>query len=405
MKMIDIVQYGSQAFPKDSKLRHAGSTKRELTGIIFAIKKCYKNLWGRKFVLFTDHVALVYLFRQRDCPPLLLRWRDLLVTLDFETVHWPGIKHTTADTLSRPREVMSLNAIDFVMEGKIDPGTTAERKRIIAESHNEGHFGRDQVYLNLWHKGYYWKGMRQDIIEEVGSCTPCLHYVVVKAGYHPLKSIVAVRPLDHTAVDLIVEIPVSKNGYRHIMVYLDIATRFLWLVPLKDKKQTSILEALVKIHATFGNPRIQQMDNGKEFKNRIMTKLPELNHIEYRYISSYHHRGNGAVERANRDISLSLKKTCDGALDDWDRHLPYLQFYLNTRILNRIGTSPFVLMFGREPNGSMDIDSTKMVTEDDIKRIEEHWMLMNQVVYQATAERVDIAQEKKRKSFDDYSLV
>ena len=77
-----------------------------------------------------------------------------------------------------------------------------------------------------------------------------------------------------------------------------------------------------------------------------------------------------------------------------------MQYSLNTRILQRTGTSPFVLMFGREPNGKMHFNSTKLITDEDIKRIKDHWEHMNNLVYPATRERVELAQKDKVQTFN-----
>jgi hypothetical protein len=58
---LEVIRYGSVAI-KSHTLTHASPTMRELAGVIFAIKKCYNKLQGRRFTIFTDHSALVYLF-------------------------------------------------------------------------------------------------------------------------------------------------------------------------------------------------------------------------------------------------------------------------------------------------------------------------------------------------------
>jgi hypothetical protein len=77
---IDVIRYGSVAV-KSHTLTHAAPTMRELAGVIFAIKKCCTQLQGRKFTIFTDHSALVWLFNACTTDHKLQRWRDILMSL------------------------------------------------------------------------------------------------------------------------------------------------------------------------------------------------------------------------------------------------------------------------------------------------------------------------------------
>jgi hypothetical protein len=83
---IDVIRYGWVAV-KSHTLTHAAPTMRELTGVIFAIKKCFTQLQGRKFTIFTDHSALVWLFNACTTDHKLQRWADILMSLDFQVVH------------------------------------------------------------------------------------------------------------------------------------------------------------------------------------------------------------------------------------------------------------------------------------------------------------------------------
>ena len=90
---VEIIEFASKALPESAK--HGSATYRELLAMIFAIKK-----FG-KFLIFTDHRALVYLFDKKQTSPLALRWIDYLANFDVEVVHRRGADNIVADTLSR----------------------------------------------------------------------------------------------------------------------------------------------------------------------------------------------------------------------------------------------------------------------------------------------------------------
>lgn len=51
--------------------QHYPVTKKELLGVMFALKKFHKYLWGNKFTLYNDHKALTYIHTQKELNPML----------------------------------------------------------------------------------------------------------------------------------------------------------------------------------------------------------------------------------------------------------------------------------------------------------------------------------------------
>ncbi len=81
--------------------RNYSATKRELLGLIFALRKLRFYLSGRKFHMYTDHKALTYMFEQKKLTDMLERWLDELLEFDFTVSHIPGILNVLPDCLSR----------------------------------------------------------------------------------------------------------------------------------------------------------------------------------------------------------------------------------------------------------------------------------------------------------------
>ena len=81
--------------------RHYCVTRRELLAVVKAVKHFHVYLYGRKFLLRTDHAALRWLLGFRQPEGQVARWIESLQQYDFTVEHRPGAKHGNADALSR----------------------------------------------------------------------------------------------------------------------------------------------------------------------------------------------------------------------------------------------------------------------------------------------------------------
>lgn len=69
--------------------------------IVSAVKKFQAYLYGRTFVLETDHQPLVYLNRSKISNGRLMRWAIFLQSYNFTIHAIKGIDNVGADFLSR----------------------------------------------------------------------------------------------------------------------------------------------------------------------------------------------------------------------------------------------------------------------------------------------------------------
>ncbi|KAK9119024.1 hypothetical protein Scep_017117 [Stephania cephalantha] len=73
----------------------------ELAAVVFALKAWRHYLYGERFILYTDHQSLRYIFTQRDLNCVRRRWLELLKDYDFTIEYHPGKANVVADALSR----------------------------------------------------------------------------------------------------------------------------------------------------------------------------------------------------------------------------------------------------------------------------------------------------------------
>jgi len=90
--------YASRTLSKSE--RKYDTTKKELLAVVYSLQ--YRQyIFGRHFVVRTDHTALSWLRRTPEPMPQLARWLTFIEEFDFEIVHRSGSKHQNVDTLSR----------------------------------------------------------------------------------------------------------------------------------------------------------------------------------------------------------------------------------------------------------------------------------------------------------------
>lgn len=84
----------------DTQKRYS-AIQKELLAVVEAIKAFRVYLYGRFFILITDHKPLCYLFNMKDCGSRLFRQRMELLDYNFKILHRPGAQNHVADALSR----------------------------------------------------------------------------------------------------------------------------------------------------------------------------------------------------------------------------------------------------------------------------------------------------------------
>ena len=94
-----VIAYASRLLK--SSERKYGVLQKEALGIVWSLKHFYPYLYGRHFLVITDHRPLKWLKTMTAPNNLFARWISEIQSYDFEVKHRPGRLHSNADTLSR----------------------------------------------------------------------------------------------------------------------------------------------------------------------------------------------------------------------------------------------------------------------------------------------------------------
>ena len=93
-----IVFASRKLLPREEKL---STTEKECLGVVWAVEVFRYYIYGRRFILETDHNPLVWLNKVRDKSRKLLRWSLTLQEYEMEIRHKKGSENGNVDALSR----------------------------------------------------------------------------------------------------------------------------------------------------------------------------------------------------------------------------------------------------------------------------------------------------------------
>jgi transposase InsO family protein len=404
--------------------KNYGATKRELLGIIFALKSFHNYLCGRHFTLFTDHKALTALFTVKRLSYVLQDWLDTLLQYDFDCVHRPGVQMIMPDTLSRIfdddgghdeleddggatriikvmkikresqdsdnallqaaepddndlrplRKPIKLNELARYPERELAAfinerfektcPPVKQREELVNRRHTEAHFGAEALFRTLWREGYFWPGMRSDCAERVSKCRSCIQYNIGREGFHPVRSLTADQPFDHIAVDSM-ELPAaSRDGYKYVLILVDVLTRYLITRPLKTLSMDEMARTLEEIFTLFGPPKIMQSDNGSEYVNALVAELCIKANVEHRTAAPRNPRANGLAETYVGVAKKVLKKVLSGNLDGWNDALAPMTLGINKNDGKLSKTAAFTMFYARAANPWTDYTLASVLGPD-----------------------------------------
>ena len=94
-----VIAYAARALSKAE--RNYSTTRKELLALVWGTEHFETFLYGRRFLVRTDHSALQWLRNFKNPRGQVARWLERLSDFDFEVEHRPGQLHGNADGLSR----------------------------------------------------------------------------------------------------------------------------------------------------------------------------------------------------------------------------------------------------------------------------------------------------------------
>jgi hypothetical protein len=308
------------------------------------------------------------------------KWRDLIAYLgDPET---PEISDAERKDMAYRAEHFFvrdglLYLRSFWRRNNKDPRKKIERLVIpdslryflLAQLHDSpsgAHMGSGRVSFAL-RRRYYWPGIDREVREYVKTCPNCQR---AKATRQRRAGLLQPKGWDRPgalSVDLQGPFPKS-HGFNMVLTIKDVFLGLTVLVPLNSDKNNgtdaahvadAIFTHWVKY---FGVPRIILTDRGPQFVADLFERFCKRLGIDHKLTATYHPQTNSQAERQHGFHTPLIKAFCEGNPHAWSRFLPYLQFGVNSSVMEGYGISPLEAMSGYEPLLPSDL---YLLPEDD----------------------------------------
>ncbi len=398
--------------------------EREILSLIHAIKAWDVYLRHSKFTLITDHCPLTFLQSQKNMTDRLWRWVSMLQQYNFE-IKWKPGKTNVADPISRRPDYVSMllalrsrkdpaaaamaqkqdtifkdikqgyvldpyfrnksntrkynlvNGIYYAGDKVVVPESAQLRNRILYEAHDTpyaGHLGVPKTVDKILQLGYTWPGLRTYVNKYVKSCVSCQRNKNSTQKPAGLLQFITIpeAPWLVVAVDMIAELPLTKNGYNAIVVFVDHLTKMVHFVPTVTTLDAQGYAKLFRDHVfkLHGIPEKVISDRGVQFVNNFIRALYAYVGTKAAPSTAFHPQTNGQTEVTNRILEQMLRHFVSSTQDDWDEYLACAEFAYNSSKHSSTGEIPFELNYGylpRTPFHAFNLDKPLPVQVDKAK--------------------------------------
>ena len=276
----------------------------------------------------------------------------------FTILHRPGKLQGHVDALSR----LPTENLLFTIEGKIKvPEKKAES--IIEEVHRQGHLGEHKTW-KAFNRKYFTPSGKQKCREIVRTCPECQLGKDYKVKHLPKGNINSPGPWETVSIDIVGPLPVDGRSNRFIVTIMDVYSRYLIAVPVKNHRAATVSRCLYEsVVAYFGPPRSILSDRGTEFTSVIWETLSQMLGAKIKLTAPYYPQGNAVIERSHRTLNNMLRTMLlEKERREWSSLIPSIMLYMNSMIQEKTGVSAGEILFGRNPNLPTDISFTPVTS-------------------------------------------
>jgi hypothetical protein len=257
-----------------------------------------------------------------------------------------------------------------------------QRLLVVAHSGSSGHRGVEATRSRL--DPFWWEKMEVDIKEFVQRCLNCVDAHGGAKVPRPLGEHVHGTAPTHVLHFDFFHLGAAKNNatLKYLLVLYDDFSQMVWLEPAAAASSEMAARGILEYCAAYGVPKIWVSDNGSHFKNEVLGYLREALGSDHRFGVANVPFSNGTSERMVKEAKKCFKAVLlehKRHPTDWVPFVKVVQYALNTAHRQRLGYTPYEIMFGRQSATALsaillrDFDEVLwQVKPVDTKAIQQH---------------------------------
>nr|XP_055061179.1 uncharacterized protein K02A2.6-like [Misgurnus anguillicaudatus] len=349
--------------------RNYSQIKKEALGLVFGVMKFHEYLFGRQFILVTDHKPLLKILGPKTGVPTLAaarmqRWSLILSAYKYEIQYKRSEHHGNADALSRlplknedvrSNPVYRLSYLDELPVTAVDIAQTTETDPVlkkvkdyvmsgwpkhIVEEKIKPYFAK-KFELSVEHDCLLWgyrvvipETLRDRLLAELHDS----HWGMVKMKslarsyfWWPtldmnIEEIVSQCSVCQQQRSMPTPVPVhtwkwstgpwerihldfAEDHQQMLLVVMDAHARWPEIFPMQSTTSAKTIEVLRNLFASYGLPQEVVTDNGPQFTSREFDEFLLLNGVKHTKSPAYHPASNGLAERLVQNLKKHLQKT------------------------------------------------------------------------------------------------
>ena len=281
---------------------------------------------------------------------LALQKKDTFCIRISKELEDPESKLPNKDRYSYDKELLYHTNLDNGKEYKALVVPKILIPTILKEMHDRlGHFGISKTY-SLIKRYYFWPKMIKHIQRHVEKCSLCRRENMTADKYQLETTEIPNQAFSKIGMDLIVELDVSHQGNKNILVIVDHLTSYPLAIPIPNKEAPTIADAFYNhFILQHGCPNEIVSDNGKEFDNDTLAYVCEEFNIQPHFTSPYYPQANGKTENFNKFLKASIRKLCQDDKQGWDQVLNQIVWAYRCCPHTSSGESPYFMVYHRDP--------------------------------------------------------
>ena len=217
-------------------------------------------------------------------------------------------------------------------------------------------------------RSFWWTTLGPDIKAFCDSCSTCQATKTSNERPQGLLHVLPIptMPWSLIGMDFVGPFPMVDN-LDYIWVGLCRLTSLVHLIPLRTTMTAAELAPIfmAEIIRLHGLPDTIVSNRDPKFTSQFWTETHRLLGVKLAKSIAFHPQTNGASERMIRKVSQILRTVIWPDQLDWPKHLPMVEFSINSSIVASTGYAPFELTYGYVPKMIKTIEKTEYAGVQD----------------------------------------